>query len=135
MDCTDTRVGVRDMTTRELPPAEWERLAGTELGPMRLLLRPETTRVLVVEDESGAIVGAWSLMCAWHVEGLWIDPAHQGKGSVGRRLLTTMQRWILETGSRCVLTASASASVSGLLAHIGASVVPGQTWLWSVKES
>jgi hypothetical protein len=122
-------------TTRELPSKEWARLTevGAELGPIQHLLTPETTRMLVVEDAAGAIVGSWALMCAWHVEGLWIAPAHQQRGSVGRRLLATMRHWIRGTGAAGVVTGSVSPLVDALLTKAHAERLAPAMWVWPVS--
>jgi N-acetylglutamate synthase-like GNAT family acetyltransferase len=123
------------MTARELPQEEWSRLAPTELAQVWPLLKPGSTRILVVEDETGTIVGCWALAQILHVEGLWIAPAHRSTGHVARHLLRTMQQWIREQDVSAVVTASMSPDVSNYLQRIGASELPGQAYIWPMKES
>ncbi len=91
--------------------------------------------MLVVEDDAGEIVGCWSLLSVIHVEGLWIRPDHRQHGSVGRALLTTMQRWIRQEGVDAVVTASTNGEMADYLDRLGALPIPGQTFLWPMRES
>lgn len=121
------------MTTRLLPPAEWDRLQGTELGPVAQIL-PETARVIVVEDEAGAIVGCWSVFQVVHVEGLWIAPANRGKGSVARRLLVEMRKQARDFGARAVMTAAITPDVRALIESVGGSQVPGEHFVMPLEN-
>ena len=119
-------------TVRTLPPEEWHRLAGTELGSVIHLL-PPTAHVVVVEQD-GVIIGCWSLTPLWHAEGVWIHPDHRQSPGVAMRLL----RWLYATakaeGASAVLTGSLSATVSGYLERLGGTVTPGQTYVLPVKD-
>lgn len=121
------------MITRLLPPEEWARLEGTDLGVLvtRGLL-PQDTHVLVVEDD-GAIVGAWSLMPLWHAEGVWVHPDHRGKTAVPRRLMAGMRAEAATLGASVVLTASLDDSISRLLTHLGALELPGRHFSFATE--
>jgi hypothetical protein len=112
------------VTTRVLPPAEWNRLAETELGPALPHLDPASATVFVVEDVDGAIVGCWSLITVAHVEGLWIAPAHRRRG----RVLVKLWALLCElTGARSlssVLTAAVSPEVTRLIESRGGVALP-----------
>lgn len=110
------------MTSRILPPEEWAKLQGTEIGPVWDRL-PAGARPVVVEHE-GAIVGVHVLLPIWHVEGLWIAPAYRGRTSVARRLWMAVKAEAAALGLARVVTAAADERVCGLLAHVGAEALP-----------
>lgn len=112
------------MTTRLLPPAEWSRLAETELGPALALLRPDAVTVFVVEDPDGAIVGCWSVINVAHVEGLWIAPPHRKRGRVLMQLWRMLCDVTAARGLTSVLTAATSDEVVRLLESRGAHALP-----------
>ena len=116
---------------RELPRSEWDRLAGTELGPV-IHLMPESAKIAVVEIE-GQIVGCWSMTPLWHAEGVWIHPEHRG-GTVGRKLLRWMYTTASQAGARMVLTGSLSPVVTGYIERLGGTEAPGQTYVLPVKD-
>jgi len=130
-----TRADVPALTARDLPPAEWPRLAGTELGGLWPLLRPEQARILAVEDADGALVGCWALFPAWHLEGCWVAPQARRKGGVFRLLLRTMARWIADAGLAGVMTAAIDEPVAQYLTRLGARPMPGTHFLWPREES
>lgn len=105
------------MTSRVLPPAEWPRLHGTELGEVYHLLDPERARIIVVED-ADEIVGCWAIFPVFHVEGVWISDRHRRRSSVAKRLLTMMGQMIKLAGVETVVTASASEDVDRLIQHL-----------------
>lgn len=111
------------MTTRTLPREEFGRLVGTELEAVAPILPPAAT-VLVVED-AGQIVGCWALFPVWHAEGLWIAPAHRGKGGVARRLLAGLRTAAHAQGARAVATAATDERVESMLDRLGAVALPG----------
>jgi hypothetical protein len=122
------------LTSRVLEPEEWPRLKGTELEQVWPHLNPEMTRILVVEDDYGVIVGCWALVRVWHVEGLWIDPKHRVKASVGRRLLTGMKRLARAVGAKVLVTASVSEDVTQMILAAGGDSLPGQHFVLPVGE-
>lgn len=113
------------MTTRELPPLEWGALEGTELESVWPVLDPDTSRVLVVEDE-GQIVACWAFFRLIHAEGIWIKPSHRGRMSVVRRVLSGLCRIVPEMGGRAVNTAATSDEVADLLIRLGAVELKGR---------
>mgnify|MGYP001282412127 CR=1 len=74
------------INVRELPPAEFERLA--EIEPFKTYGVPssETTRCVVVED-NGVIVGYWPIWNAVHAEPLWLDEGYRNSPTIGRKML------------------------------------------------
>lgn len=115
------------MTHRVLPRTEYPKLAGTELETVWPVL-PEDALVLVVED-GAEIVACWALLTVRHVEGLWIAPAHRGKGSVARRLLAGMRTLV---GVRPVVTAAMTDEIRGLLDRIAAQKLPGDHYVMTL---
>lgn len=112
------------MTTRVLPPAEWPRLAGTELDTVWPVMDPEKTRVVVVED-AGVIIACWAALVTVHVEGLWIAPTHRGKGGAARRLLRGMREAVTSLGASVVFTASTTDEMDTLIERAGGVRLPG----------
>lgn len=122
------------MTTRLLPREEWPRLAITEVGDLWSTM-PDTTQVVVVEDEQGALVGCWVALPVVHVECLWIAEAHRKRGSVARRLWSAMRATVRRAfGASVVWTASIDAQVASLLEHAGAKPVAGQQWVLPIES-
>lgn len=118
------------MVTRVLPPAEWGRLAGTELETVHASLpQGDDVRILVVEDEAGAIIGCWAALRVVHVEGIWIAPAYRSKTAVARALWRGMARTVataFQAGG--AWTASLSPQLDRLLTR-HATPVPGTHYL------
>lgn len=74
------------MNVRVLRPEEHDRLIG--LGVFERVTtgpNPDTSNVVVAEDENGQIVGYWCMFNAVHLEPLWVDPTHR-KSGIGRRM-------------------------------------------------
>lgn len=118
------------MTTRLLPAAEYDRLAGTELESVLSSL-PERARVMVVEDD-GAIVATWALLPCWHMEGLWVAPTHRGRPSVGRRLLAAMWTAARSVGTRTVWTSAVTEDVAAMVRKLHGQRVPGDHFVISI---
>jgi hypothetical protein len=118
------------MTRRELPAREWPRLAHTELGSAVWAL-PPATRIVVVEEEA-VIVGCWAVVPCTHVEGLWIAPAHRGRGRVGAHLLAGMRAIAHEVGVHAVLTAAITDEVRQLITHYGGLQLAGDHYVLPV---
>lgn len=117
-----------------LPPDEWSRLEGTEAGAIWATMQPDTTQVVVVEDDDGQIVGCWVAMCIAHVECLWVAPSHRRKASVGRRLWRGMQTALAEWGVTSAWTAAASDDVRRMLASLDAVSISGDHYLVRVQR-
>lgn len=113
------------MTTRILPPSEWARLEGTEAESVWPVLNPETTSIVVVEQD-GQIIGCHVLYYVLHADGLWIHPDHRGKSSVGRRLWAGVRGMVRASGVTGLVTSAMDERVCGLLEHVGAVPLPGQ---------
>lgn len=65
-------------TYRELPAAEWPKLASTFGEYGALLPRTELARIFVAEAE-GEIVAFLTLQLVPHMEPLWVHPRKRGK--------------------------------------------------------
>lgn len=113
------------MTHRELPPADWSRLAHTELGGCLEAL-PIGTRVAVVEDETGAIVGCWAVVPYTHLEGVWIAPKQLARGRIGAQLRDAVAGFAREAGVGVVLTAALTDDVVTLIEKLGGQELPGR---------
>jgi hypothetical protein len=115
------------MTTRVLPPSEWDRLAHTEFRHLPWMHDEELT--VVVVERAGEIVASWGLMPMWHLEGLWIDPSYRGKPSVARRLMRAIAGVIKDTHARWVMTGADTDAVRRMLIRVGAKAVPMDTFV------
>lgn len=123
------------MTTRELPREEWGKIVETDAGRQVLAaVNPDTTKVVVVEDAEGRVVGSWLVLQVAHVECLWIAPEHRGRGSVLRRLLSGMTRAARALGVRGVVTHAVLPEVEDLLASYGGTAIPGRAWTFPLRE-
>lgn len=116
---------------RILPSSEYRKLAGTELETLLPYL-PNGVRVLAVETATGELVGCWALLPVYHAEGLWIAPAHRGRGRVALRLLEGMRTLCRALGVQTVATASVSEQVDRLVGHLGAVELPGRHFVFKV---
>jgi hypothetical protein len=113
------------MTRRLLPPEEWPRLAGDpQLGEVWQLFDPLSTSVLVVEDDTGQIVGSWSFTHVLHAEGVHIHPAYRKSGVVARHLWRGMRELAAEQGAAAVWTGAGTPEVRDLLVAHGAQKFP-----------
>jgi len=93
---------------------------------------PADAEVLVVEDDAGAIVGAWAVYRLVHVEGIWVAPAHRGRTVVFRRLLAGMRMLVRAFGSSVALTGAIDPVVADMLRKLGAVELPGRHFSWRV---
>lgn len=118
------------MTTRLLPPSEWAKLAGTELGG--LALDPETTRVLVIEQD-GQIIACWALLQVLHAEGVWIHPEHRRKGRTAARLWQGMRELVTSTGALAVVTSAVDTDVRALIERQGGRPVAGEHFVMPME--
>lgn len=103
------------MTTRVLPVEEWSKLAQSDFGPCLERLNPEAVTVIVAEDNSGEVIGCWSLIHFAHVEGLWVAPAHRKRGRVLVRLWNAMRALAETRGIQSVYTGALTEDVERLL--------------------
>lgn len=120
------------MTSRILPPEQWPLLdeAGAEtIWPM---LDPSRAQILVIEDE-GQIVGTLTLMSVLHAECLWIKPSHRKGYGVSKRLLDGMFAAARRHGVKALWSGSISDVMTNILHRIGASEVPGKSFVFPVK--
>lgn len=120
------------MITRQLPQAEWPRIAHTEIGPALEVLPPDDTRILVVED-AGQILGTWALIRYVHVEGVWVHPDHRKRGRVAAHLLGGMREIAQAWGQSVVLTAAVTDDVRQLIAHLGGQQLPGDHYVLPIN--
>jgi len=92
------------MTARILPFEEWHRLP-EYMDPALMEMRPGQSRVCVIENKAGEIVGRWLLYPALLAEDLWIDPRYRRRIGVGRRLWRLMRSAARDLGFRRVVSA------------------------------
>lgn len=121
------------MTRRVLPVQEWHRLAETpQLGALKEL--PAGTRVLVVENDHGDIIATAAAFWAWHVEGAWIHPDHQGKSAAGRHLVRGVQELARESGASGFIAAADTDAMTTMLERGGAVRLPASYAMRVIQE-
>lgn len=121
------------MTSRILPPEEWDRLSDTDIPNILPHVGPTDMHIVVVEDE-GRIVGCWALMPMLHLEGLWIAPEYRGRSSVARRLLKATWAEVKRLAPRWVMTGCCDDTVRRLLTrHMNAAKVPSDSYLIAMQ--
>lgn len=121
------------MTSRLLPPDQWPRLDEAGAETVWRLLDPRHAEILVIEDE-GQIVGTLTLMTVLHTECLWIKPSHRKGYGVMKRLLDGMWSAAHVKGVTALWSGSMSDTMTNILHRLGASEVPGRSFVFPVKE-
>jgi hypothetical protein len=121
------------MTRRILPPEEWSKLDATALGPAWRAMAPESSQVVVVEDD-GQIIACWCLVTWAHVEGLWIADAHQKRTGAARHLLMGMKALCADRGIDAVVTHADTEDVAALVLHAGGHRLPGDAYVLPFVE-
>jgi hypothetical protein len=121
------------MTSRVLPYDEWAKLDDVGAETVWQLLDPAHAQILVIEDQ-GEIVGTLTLMSVLHAECLWIKPSHRKGYGVMKRLLDGMWAGARAQGAKALWSGSVSETMTNILHRIGASEVPGQAFVFPVKE-
>lgn len=119
------------LTHRVLPRAEWDRLAGTPLD----VALPNTTTVVVVEDELGEIVASWSAMIVLHLHGLNVTERHRKRPSVFRHLIMAMCDAVKAYHASGAFTTAESEEVRTMLQSYGAERVVGDGYVVRLKET
>ena len=119
------------LTTRVLPPDEWQRLPEADLPALLAYVAPEDVQVMVVEDR-GQIVGCWAVLRMTHVEGLWIAPEYRGHVGVARRLLTATVRAARAWAHGWVMTGATTPQITTMLMKMGAVRIPMETYVMPI---
>jgi hypothetical protein len=124
------------MTHRILLPSEYDRLRGMDLDVLLPHL-PADACVLVVEDETGAVVACTSFFPMWHLECTEIRSTHRGRSSVVRHLLAGIRETAADLGVTRVLTAATDDQIRAYLTRLHAEPLPEAThYVWPLgKES
>ena len=102
------------MTARMLPIEEWDRLP-EYMDPVLMRVRPCESRMCVVEDDHGEIVGRVLLYPIWLAEDAWVREDVRGNPGVGRQLLRVVRQAATELGVDVVASALGSADAVTLL--------------------
>ena len=121
------------LTTRVLPPEEWERLAETDAGQLALVLNQETATVIGVERD-GVLVGCAAVYPALHVDGLWIAETERKRTSIARRLWAAIRGEMTRRGTRGAVAGAVSDEMRGVLEKIGVAL-PGVQFVIRGRES
>lgn len=115
------------MKVRFLPQSEWSaKLADTPWAGV--VAPPETTDLLIVEDDAGDVIGTWSVVILPHLEGFWVRPDHRFKAAVVKTLLSSMFDHLRRAGVTEVLTHAPGEAVDGFLTRLGGRALPGRAF-------
>ena len=91
------------MRTKVLKPDEVDRSQTPELAPALPYVSPDNVDVVVVEDASGRVVAAITVLRVTHYEGAWIAPEHRGNPGIVRALLRGAEKIADERSERWVM--------------------------------
>lgn len=125
------------LTTRLLPPDEWEKLRAIEPYKSKGLPgEPDDWRILVIERE-GELVGTCALFTAVHWDNWWIAPKLRGTGGVLGALLRASVQLLAMAEIEQVYTGAArgDAEVEELLQHFGFAPAGGRLFVLEVAEA
>ncbi len=125
------------MRARILPPEEWGRLDGTDLGKLLPYAEPFNVAVIVVEDDAGKIVAHVSAIQVTHFEGLEIAPEYRGNAGVFRALIRQAYAVPAMRGESWAFgsVADGDARMEKLLCRLGGVPLPLHEYGLKVKES
>lgn len=112
------------LTDRELPPDEWDKLAGTELAEWRPFLHPEHVQVAVVENDAGEIIACWAAVRFIHAEGAWIRDDYRGQPGPALRLWRRFRAMVERQGVSQVVTGAKDEQIARLLNRARALPMP-----------
>lgn len=122
------------MTSRILPIEEWDRLP-EYMDDVTMRLRPCQTRVCVVEDDAGNIIGRSMLYPTLYAEDTWIDPAYRKHPAVARHLWGLMHTAAADLGFEFMVSTVLSEDAKALLLRpeVRGEVMPGQQIAFPVQ--
>src|ERR1700722_20097193 len=115
---------MNNLTLRRLKPVEYEKLLSVHDG-----FTPDPHRSVAIVAENGHhIMGRVFLMAPAHVEGIFVEPAWQGKG-VMRQLVDAIELEARAEGISKVLAYAKDSDMAGRIEAMGYKKL-----LWSVWE-
>ena len=127
-------ISTHALTLRQLPPEEWAAKLGHLPFAEGGLPDPTLAAILVVEDESGAVIGVWAAMTAVHLDGLWVRPDHQRTGVAGK-LLHGMTDLLQRLGIAVSFTIVQDLGVLCLAAKAGFTRVAGDLLIFRLPDN
>lgn len=95
-------------------------------------LPPSDVDVVVVEED-GKIVAAWTVMNVVHLEGVWVDPEHRRAGVV-RSLIRTALAKARDRGQHWAFTGANDDHTRDIITRMGGKLVPMETWVLPLGE-
>lgn len=117
------------LTTRRLPPAEFDRLDAFVRREISGIHQPDHVIVPVVEDAEGAIVASALLMPTVLTGAVWIAPEHRGEGAAARHLLRWIAGYLSDVGAAGTIVFSPGPSLDAYLTRLGGAPTPWRAWL------
>jgi hypothetical protein len=125
------------LTVRELPASEFPRLASVEPFDRLGFPKPETSRVVVGEDQAGRVVAYWCVFAAIHVEPVWIAPEHRARPGLIRSLWGKVREVLRASGERiafCNIFDEGLPVKEAMAARLGFQKLPGSLYFITVQR-
>jgi hypothetical protein len=116
------------MIFRELPPEEFSRLEGHPSLDGYPVPEPWRCRIVVSEDDEGAIVAVSYLALVPHLEPNWVSPRYRGK-ELARAHWEATKDWLETCSLSRVYCFTDRAGSAGLLARLGWQELPYRVFL------
>ena len=125
------------ITTRLLPPDEWDRLAALPPFCDSGLPNPAHWRVIVAEDTTGDIVGHCCLFDAVHWEGWHVAPEARGNPALIRGLIREGVEVLRDAdvgGVFAMIDADQIGATRAMIERFGFTAAPGDLYLAAVDD-
>lgn len=119
------------MNERILPREEWSKLDVTGFPAIGSTLRPEDSKVTVIE-EAGEIVASLGTFRFTHFESLWIAPKYRGNPAVARKLMRAGAKAAREWTDQWVWGCSGTEHMNDILERLGGRRMPVETFILSI---
>lgn len=120
------------MTIRELEPWEWGRLEGHPIFEQTGLPSPDSTRILIAENEGGELVGLWCMVQVVHCEPVWIAPEYRN-GTVAGRMWAKMKVFLDHLHINMAYCFADRSDIADYLSRLGLRELPYKTFLFDPK--
>lgn len=120
------------MEIRELPPAEWHRLA--ELPEWGADFHPDPAEFkILIAEEAGEIVGSWAATRLWHLEGFWIAPSQRKRTFLPVRLMAAMRKFLDGFRVKGALCMVSNPLIGDYCRRLGMTKLPVETYQFEVR--
>lgn len=125
-----------ELSIRELPQDEWERLA--EIEPFATYGIPSGANAeawkIIVAEVAGEVVGFTGLFNAVHWEPWWIDPNYRQHPGLVRGLIRAGLEMLEDSEVSSVFATVGDEAIAGLVERLGFIPAPGRLYLLYVPD-